>query len=328
MGAYPFFFAICGNLDLKRAWNFAFLTHQIQIFWPVLRTPANASPKRAACSLRLSPENLPRPKWSNFVVQYNIGLVHDKVRIFLYFWWFILNVFWLIFKNFWSKSIDSGKKELILNFRFKHNFNKLYSPKIHLSNKYVSHCQFYINQIARFQFQFLKISSFPEGHIPLRHSLCAPANHSLMSKSYYINWFKFAAKLVLKMKEKLCQERCFWVLKTLKTQELPAALPLDPRRGVASGPHQGPLSGHWTIRRYDATLASLYLDTNYFYSAPRSNKSCTRLCNVIKRSKMDPFDCIYYQVSELLGLCPLHGPRLCLKGGQWTPRRSLCSNIF
>ena len=47
------------------------------------------------------------------------------------------------------------------------------------------------------------------------------------------------------MKEKLCEERRFGVLKTLKTRELPGALPPEhPRPGVAPGPHQGPLSGH------------------------------------------------------------------------------------
>ena len=50
------------------------------------------------------------------------------------------------------------------------------------------------------------------------------------------------------MKEKLCQERRFWVLKTLKTQELPGALPPGPPPGCcpwtlpgalkrAPGPH-------------------------------------------------------------------------------------------
>ena len=41
----------------------------------------------------------------------------------------------------------------------------------------------------------------------------------------------FAEKLVLKMKEKLCEERRFGVLKTLKTQELPGALPPGPPPG-------------------------------------------------------------------------------------------------
>ena len=155
MSAYPLFLGnlwILGNLNKKKPKNYAplsspntnfsyangrlsiflgnlwefrlkkglklciFSSPNTKIFWPVLRTLANASPKCAACSLRLSPENLPRRKWSNFVVQYNIGLVHDQVRIFLYFWWFILNVFWLIFKNFWSKSIDSGKKRTDFEF--------------------------------------------------------------------------------------------------------------------------------------------------------------------------------------------------------------------
>ena len=62
----------------------------------------------------------------------------------------------------------------------------------------------------------------------------------------------FAEKLVLKMKEKLCEKRRFGVLKTLKTQLLPGALPPGPRRGVAPGPHQGPA----TPRRFK-TLRSL-----------------------------------------------------------------------
>ena len=41
----------------------------------------------------------------------------------------------------------------------------------------------------------------------------------------------FAEKLVLKMKEKLCEKRRFGVLKTLKTQEFPGALPPGPPPG-------------------------------------------------------------------------------------------------
>ena len=95
------------------------------------------------------------------------------------------------------------------------------------------------------------------GHIPLRHPLCASANHSLISKPgprpcmpikkpihnewafiispniilYRTTSNDFAEKLVLKMKEKLCEERRFGVLKTLKTQELPGALPPGPPPG-------------------------------------------------------------------------------------------------
>ena len=46
------------------------------------------------------------------------------------------------------------------------------------------------------------------------------------------------------MKENLCEERHFGVLKTLKTQELPEAMPPGPLPGIAPGPHQRPLSGH------------------------------------------------------------------------------------
>ena len=41
----------------------------------------------------------------------------------------------------------------------------------------------------------------------------------------------FAEKLVLKMKGKLCEERRFGVLKTLKNQDLPGALPPGPPPG-------------------------------------------------------------------------------------------------
>ena len=51
----------------------------------------------------------------------------------------------------------------------------------------------------------------------------------------------FAEKLVLKIKEKLCKERHFGVLKTLKTRSFRGLCPLDPCRGVAPEPHQGPL---------------------------------------------------------------------------------------
>ena len=64
----------------------------------------------------------------------------------------------------------------------------------------------------------------------------------------------FAEKLVLKMKEKLCEERRFGVLNTLKTQELPGALP------------PGPPPGRCPLKRAPGPHAPLYLDTNYFYS--------------------------------------------------------------
>ena len=48
-------------------------------------------------------------------------------------------------------------------------------------------------------------------------------------------------QLVLKMKEKLCEERCFGVLKALKIKELLGLCPLNPCWGVALGPHQGAL---------------------------------------------------------------------------------------
>ena len=41
----------------------------------------------------------------------------------------------------------------------------------------------------------------------------------------------FAEKLVFKIKEKICEERRFGVWKTLKTQELPGALPPGPPPG-------------------------------------------------------------------------------------------------
>ena len=54
---------------------------------------------------------------------------------------------------------------------------------------------------------------------------------SLISGLYRTISNDFAEKIVLKMKEKLCEERRFGVLKTLKTQELPGALPPGPPPG-------------------------------------------------------------------------------------------------
>ena len=84
----------------------------------------------------------------------------------------------------------------------------------------------------------------------------------------------FAEKLVLKMKGKLCKERRFGVLKTLKNQELPGALPLGPRPGHCPWTPPGALERAPGPPRCED--APLYLDINNFYSAPRSNKSCTR----------------------------------------------------
>ena len=195
--------------------------------------------------------------------------------------------------------VISDKKEL----RFGQNFNKLYSPKIQLDLTYIfSHRLFlYLHPkvFTKWHDFHLKqsktkqtnknLASQGRGAHPLRHPLCAPVNHSLMSKPdprlfmpikkpisehnecaftirpniilYRTISNDFAEKLVLKMKEKLCEERRFGVLKTLKTQELPGALPPRPRRGVAPGPHLGPLSGP-----LDSTplRCSVHLDTNYF----------------------------------------------------------------
>ena len=113
------------------------------------------------------------------------------------------------------------------------------------------------------------------GAHPLRHPLCAPANHSLMSKPdprlcmpikkpisehneqtftirpniilYRTISNDFAEKLALKMKEKLCEERRFGVL---KTQELPRALPPGPPLGRCPWTPPGALErAPWTPRR-------------------------------------------------------------------------------
>ena len=162
--------------------------------------------------------------------------------------------------------VNSDKKEL----RFGQNFKKLYSPKIQLVLTYIfSHRLFlYLHpkvftkwhdfSLKTKQNKQTKIRLFKGGgHIPLRHPLCASANHSLMSKPgprpcmsmkrpihnewafiirpniifYRTTSNDFAEKLVLKMKEKLCEERRFGVLKPLKTQELPGALPPGPPPG-------------------------------------------------------------------------------------------------
>ena len=94
--------------------------------------------------------------------------------------------------------VNSDKKEL----RFGQNFNKLYSPKIQLHLTYIfSHRLFLylhpkvftkwhdfrlkqnITKQNKKRKETKKKSGFSRGrHIPLRHPLCTPANHSLMSK--------------------------------------------------------------------------------------------------------------------------------------------------
>ena len=220
-----------------------------------------------------------------------INIVYNKICAFLFFWLFILNVFWLIFKNFQSKSIDE--------LRVGQNLNKLYSPKIHLdlTNIFRIACSIFasesIHQIARFQFQKKKRkrkkSSLSRGHIPPDTPLCTPANHSLMSKpdpclcrpikkpisehhliSYYIKGF--CRKTCLKNKRKTMRGEVFWGLKN----------PEKPGASGGSAPWTLPARCPWTKRapgphavKTLRSLRSLYLDTNNFYSAPRSNKSCT-----------------------------------------------------
>ena len=119
---------------------------------------------------------------ANFVVHYDN--IYDKIHTFwiLFFWWFILNVLWLIFKNFWSKSIDSGKKELILNSRFGHNLKQIYIlPKcIYSFNKYFfSLPVLYLHDSAVLEILFLKNPGF-QGHIPPQTPLVG-ASKSLLN---------------------------------------------------------------------------------------------------------------------------------------------------
>ena len=57
------------------------------------------------------------------------------------------------------------------------------------------------------------------------------------------------------MKKKYFQESLSGPFTNAKTQELPGAL--DPRRGSAPGPYQGPLSGSLDPTPLDALLAPL-----------------------------------------------------------------------
>ena len=105
---------------------------------------------------------------------------------------------------------------------------------------------------------------------------------SLISGLYHTISNDFAEKLVLKMKEKLCEERSFGVLKTLKTQELPGALPPGPPPGRcpwtpperAPGPH-----AVRTLHSLCSLCSTSVLGHKLFlFSTPRSNKSCTCPC--------------------------------------------------
>ena len=201
-----------------------------------------------------------------------------------------LKCFQIYFQTF---PVNSDKKEL----RFGQNFKKLYSPKIQLDLTYIfSHRLFlYLHPKVFTKWHDFRLktkknnkkiknktkrnenpASQGGGHIPLRHPLCASANHSLMSKPgprpcmpikkpthnewafiirhnvivYRTTSNDFVEKLVLKMKEKLCEERRFGVLKTLKTQELPGPLPPGPPPGRCPWtPPGAPWAGPWTPRR-------------------------------------------------------------------------------
>ena len=159
-----------------------------------------------------------------------------------------------------------------------------------------------IHQIALFQFQKYKISKLLRGHIP-QTPLCTSKSFlnvkvtsiylpvglyaiglseqngtKFITISYInmVNWF--CSKTCFENERKLCEERCFGVLKTLKTQELWGICFPDPRRGDAPGPHQrhqGPLSG-----QLDPTCrvrsTPLFGQKRFWFSPPpRSNKSCT-----------------------------------------------------
>ena len=124
-----------------------------------------------------------------------INIVYKNSHFFLMIYF---KCFLTYFQTF---PINSDKKEL----RFGQNFKKLYSPKIQLDLTYIfSHRLFlYLhpkvftkwhdfslktkqnkNKIKNKKKKQNKTKSgFSRGgHIPLRHPLCASANHSLMSK--------------------------------------------------------------------------------------------------------------------------------------------------
>ena len=72
------------------------------------REPALWNPGKHALASFVPYQNLPKAMIQTML---GINIVYNKIRTF--FWWFILNVFWLIFKHFrkiWTKkSWDLGK---------------------------------------------------------------------------------------------------------------------------------------------------------------------------------------------------------------------------
>ena len=176
--SYPFFL---GNLlwilresRLKRAWNYAFLACQIQNF--LTQTPLQA---RSLLASFVPHKNLPKPMIQTLLS--TVIIVYDKIRTFLFFWWFILNVLWLIFKTFWSKSIDSGKKRADFKVKIWAQFNQtILSQNTFRSNKYFSHCLFCICTI-KVSKNIIKNPAPRGAYPPSDTPLCVPANHSLMS---------------------------------------------------------------------------------------------------------------------------------------------------
>ena len=119
-----------------------------------------------------------------------INIVYNKIRTF-----FLMIYFGCFLTYFQKFPVISDKKE----WRFGQSFNKLYSPKIQLdlNISFLIACTVLIfalesiHQMARFPFKKQnktkqtnkqKSGFSREGAHPLRHPLCTPANHSLMSK--------------------------------------------------------------------------------------------------------------------------------------------------
>ena len=89
------------------------------------------------------------------------------------------------------------------------------------------------------------------------------------------------------MEEKLCEERRFGVFKTLKTQELPGALPPGPPPGRCPWTPPGALQrapGPHAVKtlRSLRSLRSTWTQT-IFIQHPVVDKSCTRSCLQIVR---------------------------------------------
>ena len=133
------------------------------------------------------------------MIQTLLALIKFMIKFAFFSSWFILNVFWLIFKNFRSKLIDLGKKKKKIWALFEQALFSRNKPTFRF-NIYLSHRQFYICTRKYSPNCTIpvknKIKLLKGGHIPLRYPHCAHQCQSQIHTSE-CQWRSLYLKMIM-----------------------------------------------------------------------------------------------------------------------------------